>query len=161
MIDNIAVVPTPSFHNLNHQAIETYLSKLPKGSRLYALSASHGEGIDKTKQFRADSNQLMYFSYSLINKQVLTERSINKLLESCAYLNFVHGLILILSLYDKIGLDGFNKSITEYSIHCQKNQNNVQLARMQLFLSRLSLFLTIFALERIADSKSKLQSKEA
>lgn len=154
MIDNFSALPKLSFLNLTHSSIDGYVKQLPKATGLYVLAASHGEGIDKQKVIREDGNQLLYYTFSLIKNGVLNQQSINKVLEACSYLDFKHGLILILSIYEKIGAKKLNLALSEYLIECQMSQRDKQLVRAQLFANRLSLFLTLFTLERIAQNKS-------
>lgn len=160
MIDNFSTLPKPTFQNLTHSSADSYVSLLPKASGLYVQAASHGEGIDKSKIIREDGNQLLYYAFSLAKKDSLSGESISKILEAACYLDFKHGLILILSIYDKIGAKRLNIALSEYLIECQMNQRDIQLAKAQLFANRLSLFLTLFTLERIAQTKGTT-SKEA
>lgn len=144
------------------------MSKIPKASRLYIQSASHGEGVDKTQPFHASSNSLMYYAFSIVNRNVFDEALVAKILETCSYVDFKYGLVLLLSLHEKLGSKKVQQHVEQYLfkisaegedsvVGFDADAETLQM-RMAVFLNRLSTFLTIFTLEHIHVNKTQLNS---
>lgn len=158
MIDNISIIPKPAFHNLNRAAVESYLDRIPKGARLYALLASHGEGIDETQPITATNNEMVYFAYSFIIREIFNKESIDKILQVCSYVDFKYALVIILALHEKIGSEKIQESI---SIYLSQSTSETITERMDVFLKRLTNFLTFFTLEYINLNKRDSLNNEA
>lgn len=165
MIDNLTIVPKPKFRNLAHGSVEAYMNKMPKASRLYIQSASHGEGFDKTQPFHALSNSLMYYAFSIVNRNTFNEALVAKILETCSYVDFKYGLVLLLSLHEKLGSKKVQQHVEQYLVELSTERkdtaDNLDVdietlqMRMAIFLNRLSIFLTIFTLEHIHVNKTQ------
>lgn len=147
MIDNMSIVPKPSFHSLSPASVESYLEEMPKGSYLYTRLASHGDGVDEKQSFTASSsNAMVYLAFSFITREIFNKETIGKILQVCSYVDFKYALVIILALYEKIGSEKIQESISLYQ---QQSDSELIKERMTVFLNRLSNFLIIFTLEYI------------
>lgn len=158
MIDNISIIPKPAFHHLNRAAVESYLGRMPKSAHLYALLASHGDGIDEAQPITATSNEMVYLAYSFITREIFNKESINKILQVCSYIDFKYALVIILALHEKIGSEKIQESISIYLSH---SASETIIERMDVFLKRLTNFLTFFTLEYINLNKRDSLNNEA
>ena len=142
----IQQLPILSYQNFSNNIFDNYFENFKPSDLVVINILSNGNAIDETRNLKL--NEMFFYTERLISSS-MTEEQFLATLDAISFINFKHGLFLLMRLIDKMGYNIVNTHINHDWLEKSKNGNHL------VFFDKLSKFLTFFSFNMIVNQQNK------
>lgn len=142
----IQQLPILSYQNFSNNIFDNYFENFKPSDLVVINILSNGNAIDETRNLKL--NEMFFYTERLISSS-MTEEQFLTVLDAISFINFKHGLFLLMRLIDKMGYNIVNTHINHDWLEKSKNSNHL------VFFDKLSKFLTFFSFNMIVNQQNK------
>lgn len=142
----IQQLPVLSYQNFSNNIFDNYFENFKPSDLLVIDILSNGNAIDETRSLKL--NEMFFYTERLIYPS-MTEDEFLAIMDAISFINFKHGLFLLMRLIGKIGYNTVNIHINYDWLERSKNSNHL------VFFDKLSKFLTFFSFNMIVNQQNK------